>query len=446
MTLALNDIQGNIVPGFFKDAQDFLFVRFPSSQAGRAWLAQLREQLSAADKIVPVNQSYLNARAEHPDREPKHDPSRWINVAISYQGFQQLGTIGVDQLPKDFARASDKRRELLGDPLENFATWKVGGPNSEADAVLIQYDGVTQDRFMELELLARYRGQTLNRGVENFGFKDGVSQPTPPPGELKTWVKASPDGQIVAPGEFILGQPDEDGATIFEGPSWASNGSYLVFRRFVQHVHEFEANLAYQSKLLASRGILISPKQLEAKMVGRDKAGNSLGETDFADDPLGDKCPLFAHIRKANPKDRPEEKPNRHRIIRRGITYDSQEDAERGLLFVAYQASISRQFEHIHTQWLGASTFPPPAAELALAPGSNLQRIESPGVDPITGWSGAATRQVLYHRAGDGYDRADFVPLDISTFVDVTGSGYFFSPSLAGIKEILRPGDATTPD
>jgi len=177
MTLALNDIQGNIVPGFFKDAQDFLFVRFPSSQAGRAWLAQLREQLSAADKIVPVNQSYLNARAEHPDREPKHDPSRWINVAISYQGFQQLGTIGVDQLPKDFARASDKRRELLGDPLENFATWKVGGPNSEADAVLIlganseaeldelvgsfgviaqgEYDGVTQDRIIVLELLAR---------------------------------------------------------------------------------------------------------------------------------------------------------------------------------------------------------------------------------------------------------------------------------------------------
>ena len=40
-----------------------------------------------------------------------------------------------------------------------------------------------------------------------------------------------------------------------------------------------------------------------------------------------------------------------------GAATDDGED--RGLLFVAYQASIARQFEHIQQQWFNRPDFPP---------------------------------------------------------------------------------------
>ena len=50
---------------------------------------------------------------------------------------------------------------------------------------------------------------------------------------------------------------------------------------------------------------------------------------------------------------------NRHRIVRRGIPYGdpllpgADDGGERGLMFTCLQASISRQFEFIQSQWLG---------------------------------------------------------------------------------------------
>src|SRR5206468_8128902 len=110
------------------------------------------------------------------------------------------------------------------------------------------------------------------------------------------------------------------------------------------------------------QGVAVTGEGLASRMIGRTKDGVALAPG-FAADPLGDGCPLFAHIRKANPSDRTTEEPNRHRIIRRGISY-TESEADKGLLFVAYQASIERQFEHIYTRWLTQSTFPPPAESL----------------------------------------------------------------------------------
>ena len=80
-------------------------------------------------------------------------------------------------------------------------------------------------------------------------------------------------------------------------------------------------------------------------------------------DPDGLRCPLGAHIRRSNPRDAlgfDGKLSFRHRIIRRGMPYGTElpegvyedDGQERGLVFVCFNASLSRQFESIQRQWL----------------------------------------------------------------------------------------------
>jgi Dyp-type peroxidase family len=85
----------------------------------------------------------------------------------------------------------------------------------------------------------------------------------------------------------------------------------------------------------------------------------------YVDDLDGMRCPVGAHIRRSNPRDALGFEGHlsfRHRMIRRGMPYgdvlpegvDSDDGAERGLVFVSFQASIARQFEGVQVQWLNA--------------------------------------------------------------------------------------------
>ena len=72
-------------------------------------------------------------------------------------------------------------------------------------------------------------------GHEHFGFQDGVSQPPvigfnkPNKGEVPT-----------QPGIFLLGEPGD----VVKRPTWAKDGSFLVFRKLKQLVPEFHDFLA----------------------------------------------------------------------------------------------------------------------------------------------------------------------------------------------------------
>jgi Dyp-type peroxidase family len=112
------------------------------------------------------------------------------------------------------------------------------------------------------------------------------------------------------------------------------------------------------------------PELLAAKLVGRRRDGTPLvdhkGINDFtyAGDPDGLACPLGAHIRRANPRDDRAffdgRLTNRHRIVRRGRTYGQplppgvteDDGADRGLVFICFNADIWRQFETIQALWI----------------------------------------------------------------------------------------------
>src|SRR5262249_38161926 len=121
---------------------------------------------------------------------------------------------------------------------------------------------------------------------------------------------------------------------------------------------------------------------LAARMVGRWPSGAPLVLAPFADDPsladandfryetldtAGLRCPVGAHVRRANPRDSLDPRPGsdaaiavgkRHRLIRRGRSYGAPDGpAERGLIFIGVCANISRQFEFIQASWIGNAKF-----------------------------------------------------------------------------------------
>ena len=90
----------------------------------------------------------------------------------------------------------------------------------------------------------------------------------------------------------------------------------------------------------------------------------------YGNDADGTRCPIGAHIRRVNPRDAfgfQGRLINRRRITRRGLPYGTfapEDDAatshdpseldstERGVVFMALNANISRQFEFVQQQWI----------------------------------------------------------------------------------------------
>jgi deferrochelatase/peroxidase EfeB len=149
-------------------------------------------------------------------------------------------------------------------------------------------------------------------------------------------------------------------------------------------------------------------------------------EFGYADDPEGALCPLGAHIRRANPRDSlgfDGRLVNRHRLIRRGITYGTSlppgspdDHVPRGLLFLAFNADIERQFEFILRQWIND--------------GDKFR--QGNDRDPIVGSHDSAGRMVIPGDEREG--RPPFFCSGIPRFVATKGGDYFFSPSLTGLR------------
>lgn len=250
-------------------------------------------------------------------------------------------------------------------------------------------------------------------------------------------------------------------------PWWARNGSFVVYRRLAQDVPAFNRFLQREATRLAALPAFkeLSEHRLGAMLVGRWRSGAPIIRTPLKDDPdlgakspannafgyaanfdpmdgfgpvlddsLAEICPAAAHVRKVNPRDMGTDQGDPthtlvRRILRRGIPYgpplqigakDDPDRAERGLLFISYQASISEQFEFLISNWANDVSKP-----FALGPPTGS------GHDLILGQVGNAHERFCL--VGETMERVT----TSDRFVTTTGGGYFFAPSKTALERVL---------
>jgi deferrochelatase/peroxidase EfeB len=170
------------------------------------------------------------------------------------------------------------------------------------------------------------RGPTPRNNPRNlFAFRDGTANPNTDDAALMSslvWVQRGS-------GE----------------PGWATGGTYQVVRTIRMHVEFWDRVGMFEQQ----------------NMIGRDRvSGAPLGGTDeFQDpryelDPDGKRIPLNAHIRLANPR---TPMTAEQRILRRGYNYDRGLDEagnlDQGLVFVAFNQDVQRQFATIQKRLAG---------------------------------------------------------------------------------------------
>ena len=292
--------------------------------------------------------------------------------------------------------------------------------------------------------------------IEHFGFVDGQAQP-----EFMTAAGQDPDNKVQV-GELLLGYPNEvDFAPDVSRDTHARleflrNGSFMVVRKLRQDVPALRAAIRDAEK---STGV--DAATLLAKMMGRWQGGSPLvlspdpppasgaplgNDFTFEDDPEGARCPFHAHVRRANPRSPSPllgESPGRRRprIVRRGMSYgkvsrvlpgavgdtEQIEDdrVDRGLVFIAYNASISEQFEVVQ-RWIA---------------GGNSTGGFSGHSDPLLGVPEAGQRRHFRFEATTGTDaetKSVVVALDTGPpafeeakpFVRLEWGAYLFVPSM----------------
>lgn len=456
-----DEIQGNILAGFRKDRQSFLFLQLADQAKGRAWLAALAPRLATSRQVATFNAAFSQARRGG-GGDPEDLAAVWVNLALTADGIRLVGgdeplSAVADGAP--FLDGAHSRAAITGDTgASTPAGWLFGRPDQTIHAVLIIAADRASDMHAELgrqrELLSRHAatlvfeqaGATLTgrrRGHEHFGFKDGISQPgvvgfDEQDPQTPDQVKGKPGTDLVAAGEFVVGYPNQDDTV--NNLDWMRNGSFLVIRRLAQDVPGWWAQMIARD---AAADSSLTPDQLAAKAVGRWRSGTPLDEApdgdrrsgrdmsednnfDYASDPTGARTPHFAHIRKVYPRNSPtpgEAEAERHRLIRRGIPFGLQfdpaegrghgVDAPRGLVFAAYMADIERGFEFVQQVWANSVDFPD----------------GGDGADPVIG----PPSKVAIH-AESGPDAHE----SFGQFVRTEGALYCFSPSIATVDRFSR--------
>ncbi|GIE48493.1 hypothetical protein Ani05nite_20270 [Amorphoplanes nipponensis] len=409
--LELPDIQGIVLRGFGDHcAAAHLFLRITSAAPARRWLRAVAPEVTAA--------------AEVGDR-----PSRALHLGISHAGLARLG-VPAEELaafPEEFREGMYAREHVLS-PGRGTGPWRApfDAPGAVDIVLLLSATGAG-----ELEpWLARLRAEAADSGglrvvgeqrgdrmsdpegdgstfVEHFGFADGISQP-----RVAGYGRDTP-GEVLPPGEFVLGLPDVDGDVAGRTlpPGLARNGSYLVYRKLEQDVPAFREMTA-----AVAAGFAGGADDVAAGLVGRRRDGELLAP-----------CPAAAHVRRANPRGAlpgGEKLSRRHLMLRRGIPYGPwlpsgapADDAERGLLFLAVVGDPGRQFEFVQTEWM--------------ADGNAFGRGREQDVFTTAGGPGA---RILLTGSPPAY-----VPVP-RPLVTCRGGEYFLMPGLDALRALGKSG------
>jgi Dyp-type peroxidase family len=439
----LADIQGDLLRGYTYPCAAYLFLRIDDPGRARALMTRMLPRVNTA--------------------EPWHDapPATAMHVAFTYAGLAALDLDAslLDSFPPEFREGMAARAERLGDRGPSAPSrWEAGFGTGDAHVLVTLY-GIDAARLEAgrdalrgvgegaVTLVDEQRAAALEGARDHFGFADGIAQPAiegsgvaPRPGD------GQPDRagrwRPVRAGEFVLGYEDEDGGLpAAPAAPFDRNGTFMVYRKLAMDVAAFR-------RFLSEARFPGGPEMLAAKIVGRWADGTPLVRSPDAPDPSlvadaatindfsyaadrdGLRCPLGAHIRRANPRDAPGffagRLSNRHRIVRRGRPYGpplapgalEDDGVERGLVFVCFNASIWRQFETIQALWIDDGD------PFGLGPDKDFLAGEPHGTE------GKMTIQ----------GRPPFFLKPQPRFVTVRGGEYLFRPSMTGLRWLASRG------
>ncbi|KAJ7054412.1 fungal peroxidase [Mycena amicta] len=435
--LNLTDIQGDVLIGMMKNKELFFFFTINDAATFKSTLQ------SDILPLITSTTQILNS-----------PPITAVNIAFAQTGLTALNiTDSLGDTP--FATGQQSAANSLGDP--STTNWQPEFTTGQIHGVILLASGSFDDINDTLDSIKSALGDSIaevyslegaarpgsEAGHEHFGFLDGISNPA-----VSGFQTPKAGQAVVNPGEILVG---ETGDTFGTRPSWAKDGSFLVFRQLKQLVPEFNKFLADNPLPVSG----LSPEQgsdlLGARMVGRWKSGAPVFLSPLVDNPtLGadpsqnnnftyaeggntvsnstdqSKCPFSAHIRKTRPRadlGLPESSSNKHHIVRAGIPFgDELTDDEiasnttqinRGLAFVAYQSSISNGFSFLQQAWVDNTGFVH----------------ANTGFDPIIGANGGNPRTV----GGLDPTNPSAQMTLVTDFVVSQGGEYFFSPSISAI-------------
>ncbi len=246
---------------------------------------------------------------------------------------------GASLFDERYGLSAGRPRELTAMPvfpIDDLDPSQTGGD------ILVQICAGQRDTVTHTlrELLRTVRGAFQLRWTID-GFQSAPRGPTP----------ASNTRNLFAFRDGTANPPVSDAAMmdrlVWVGagePAWAAAGTYMIVRTIRMHV-EFWDRVGLQE---------------QQNMIGRSRnSGAPLGGTnEFEDprfdlDPDGQRIPLDAHIRLANPR---TTQTADQRFVRRGYNYTRGFDAagqlNQGLVFVAFNQSPQRQFVPVQTRLL----------------------------------------------------------------------------------------------
>ena len=198
--------------------------------------------------------------------------------------------------------------------------------------------------------------------------------------------------------------------------------------------------------------------------VGMDEKDRAYNQFTYDTDPVGARCPLGSHIRRANPRNADFPNPVKglishliqtlgfgrkglrddlmsptrfHRLLRRGREFGggmsppdalkpkAPDDPGRGLHFICLNSNIARQFEFVQGAWLMSTKFNGLSEESDPLMGNR---------EPVQGCP--FTNTFSLPREGGLRERLNDVP----QFVTVRGGAYFFLPSLRALRYFATVG------
>ncbi|MGJ7541257.1 cytochrome P450 [Variovorax sp. LT1R16] len=447
------DVQGNILLPYNAEVARHFFYQVTDPARARAWLASL-----AVTSAQPWGAT---------------KPDTMLNVGLTFAGLTALDI--EPGLLADFPTAfiegpAEPSRALANGDVGDSAPghWRFGQPGVPIHLMLSLYGAAGKTPAFDaaaaaigawtpvdqgVDLVLQQDAKALSDNRDHFGYREGMGQPriaTPSCGGASPVDSADTDLQPAAsPGEFLLGPDYQD---IYGGPSigkmppaLARNGSFCAVRMLAQDVQAFDQTLDDGASALG-----VSRELVAAKLLGRwfdghpvslypddeeiKKAPASQWRTnafDYApsyefpanvDDHEGRRCPIGAHIRRANPRTSQATGVRySRRLLRRGMPCElpatGSAVAEVGLFGLFFCGSLERQFEFIQQQWINGDIF---------SPGIRGTR------DPIAGMLTPCGAFNLPGMAIDGGTATLTVPRLVTT----RGSLYLFFPGLHALRHL----------